>query len=251
MRFTVITLFPDLLEAFSETGIVGRCRKRGLVSISALDLREFSNSPRRDVDNAPFGGGPGMVLGAPPLKAAIATARELCDSTAHVIYLTPQGRRFDQRSLVELTSFQHLVFVAGRYEGVDERIVANYVDSEWSLGDFVTSGGELPAMVMIDALVRQLPGALGHARSALEDSFSDGLLDYPHYTRPRVFEGKAVPEVLLSGDHEAIRRWRRAQQLLRTAERRPDLFLDVDLRDEDRELIRRYAVNVAEKREEE
>lgn len=223
-QFSVVTLFPELLHAFRDTGIVRRCCERRLVAIDTINPRLYATDRRGTVDDAPYGGGPGMVMMPGPLRSAIAAARQRLALPAHVIYLSPQGRRFEQREVPRLAGFDHLVLVAGRYEGIDERIVDRDIDSEWSVGDFVVSGGEVPAMLMIDAIVRSLPGALGDERSASEDSFSESLLDYPHYTRPEIFDHQAVPDVLVSGNHAAIARWRRQQQLGRTWLRRPDLL---------------------------
>jgi len=222
--YTVVTLFPELVESFRNVGIVRRACAAGLVAIEAVNPRAFAADRRGSVDDAPFGGGPGMVMMVTPLRRAIAAARARDPRPARVLALSPQGRRFAQADALELAAEAHLILVAGRYEGIDERLLAHDVDAEWSVGDFVVSGGELPALLMIDAVVRMLPGALGDRASALADSFSDGLLDYPHYTRPEVLDGVAVPGVLLSGDHAAIARWRRKQQLGRTWQRRPDLL---------------------------
>jgi tRNA (guanine37-N1)-methyltransferase len=236
-RFSVITLFPDLVAAFRDTGIVRRAVERGLVDIAAVNPRAFAGDRRGTVDDAPYGGGPGMVMMPGPLHEAIAAARRRHAGPGHVVHLTPQGRRLDQPAVSELAAFGHLVLIAGRYEGIDERIVTLDVDSEWSVGDFVVSGGELPAMLMIDAIVRTLPDALGDEASAMHDSFSDGLLDHPHFTRPETFLGEAVPAVLLSGNHAEIARWRRQQQLGRTWLRRPDLLRDRPLAAADQVLL--------------
>lgn len=236
-RFTVVTLFPELLAAFAATGIVRRAVESGLVRIACVNPRDFADDRRGTVDDAPYGGGPGMVMMVEPLRRAIAAARGSCSGT-HVACLSPQGRRFDQAAVAELAAHGHLVLVAGRYEGIDERLMERDVDSEWSVGDFVVSGGEVPAMLLVDAITRTLPGALGHARSASEDSFSDGLLDHPHYTRPERVGDQAVPAVLLSGDHAAIARWRRRQQLGRTLQRRPDLLAAAALDQDDLALLR-------------
>ena len=221
-RFTVITLFPELLHAFRETGIVGRARERNLVAIETINPRAFAGDRRGTVDDTPYGGGPGMVMMAAPLRAAITAARQA--APALVIYLSPQGRRFHQREVPRLAARHHLILVAGRYEGIDERVIERDIDEEWSVGDFVVSGGEVPAMLVIDAIVRTLPEALGDERSAREDSFSDGLLDHPHYTRPETFDDQTTPSVLLSGHHGAIAAWRWQQQLGRTWLKRPDLL---------------------------
>lgn len=237
-RYTVITLFPELVHAFRDTGIVGRCHQRGLIAIDTINPRTYTHDRRATVDDTPYGGGPGMVMMATPLRAAIAVARGA--GPALVIYLSPQGRRFQQRDVVRLAACPHLVLVAGRYEGIDERLLARDIDEEWSVGDFVLSGGEVPAMLMMDAIVRTLPDALGDARSAQQDSFSDALLDHPHYTRPEVLDGEAVPPVLLSGHHAAIDAWRRQQRIGRTWQRRPDLLPAAGLSANDQALLDAY-----------
>lgn len=217
--------------------MIRRCVERGLVSVDTVNPREFASDRRGTVDDTPYGGGPGMVMMVEPLRRAIAEARCRDSRAAHVIYLTPQGRWFDQGGARDLGDRAHLILIAGRYEGVDERVVARDVDSEWSVGDVVLSGGEIPAMLMIDAIVRMLPGALGDERSAEQDSFCDGLLDYPHYTRPENVDDDVVPGILLSGDHAAIARWRRQQQLGRTYLKRPDLLGLKDLSSDDQALL--------------
>lgn len=233
-RFTLITVLPELVVPFREVGIVGRAVARGLVSIDTLNPREFATDRRATVDDAPYGGGPGMVMTIGPLRRAIEAARGKDKGGSHVAYLSPQGVRLTHARVVELSHHPHLVLLAGRYEGVDERLIEADVDSEWSVGDFVVTGGELPAMLMIESIVRLLPGALGDPASAVDESFADGLLDHPHYTRPEEYEGVAVPPVLLSGDHAAIARWRRRERLRRTLERRPDLLEEAWLDDADR-----------------
>lgn len=239
-RYTVVTLFPELVESFRNVGIVRRACGAGLAAIEAVNPRNFADDRRGTVDDYPFGGGPGMVMMVAPLRRAIAAARARDPRPARVLALSPQGRRFTQDDASVLAAESHLILVAGRYEGIDERLLAADVDAEWSIGDFVASGGELPALLMIDAVVRLLPGALGDRASALADSFSDGLLDYPHYTRPEVLEGVAVPSVLLSGDHAAIARWRRKQQLGRTWLRRPDLLAGRSLAATDAALLAEF-----------
>lgn len=240
-RYTVITLFPELLHAFRDTGVVGRCHSRGLVDIQTSNPRAFTSDRRATVDDTAYGGGPGMVMMAAPLRAAINEARARHADTT-VVYLSPQGRPFRQADVPRFARLPHLVLLAGRYEGVDERVVARDVDEEWSVGDVVLSGGEVPAMLIIDAIVRTLPGALGDERSAQQDSFSDGLLDHPHYTRPEVLDGEAVPPVLLSGHHAAIEAWRRAQRLGRTWLRRPDLLPAEGLTPADRRALEAFLV---------
>lgn len=236
-RYTVVTLFPDLIESFRHTGVVRRCVERGLISVDVINPRKFADDRRSTVDDAPYGGGPGMVMMVEPLRRAIELAKRRDSRPSHVVYLSPQGRRFDQRSVHDLLKHEHLVLIAGRYEGIDERVIATDIDDEWSIGDVVLSGGEIPAMLIIDALARILPGALGDARSAEQDSFSNNLLDHPHYTRPEIVAGDKVPEVLLSGDHAAIARWRRQQQLGRTYLKRPDLLSGEVLNPEDQALL--------------
>ena len=237
-RFTVVTIFPEFIDAFRRVGIVRKACDQGLAHIAAVNPREFTQDSRRTVDDTPYGGGPGMVMLAEPLGKALASLREAERTPPHVACLSPQGRRLDERGLSELQQHPHLVLLAGRYEGIDERVVERFVDSEWSLGDFVMSGGEIAAMAIIDALIRRLPGALGDSRSAAEDSFADsGLLDHPHYSRPEVLDGVAVPPVLLSGNHAAIARWRRQQALGRTWLRRPELLGRARLSAADRKLL--------------
>jgi tRNA (guanine37-N1)-methyltransferase len=227
-RFDVITLFPEMFVALTASGITRRALERGLYAIAFHSPRDFVGDPHRTVDDRPYGGGPGMVMMAEPLEKAIGRAKAaqeaLRGAAGPVIYLSPQGRQLDHAKVLELKALPALTLLCGRYEGVDQRLIDRCVDEELSLGDFVLSGGELPAMVLLDAIVRQLPGALNDAGSAVEDSFVDGLLDCPHYTRPESYEGKPVPAVLLSGNHAAIRRWRLKQALGATSRRRPDLL---------------------------
>jgi tRNA (guanine37-N1)-methyltransferase len=237
LRIHVVTLFPQMLDAVSAYGITGRAVERGLLSIERWNPRDFTTDRHRTVDDRPYGGGPGMVMMVEPLRAAIREARRHAPEGAPVIHLSPQGRVLDQAGLRELAALPGMVLVASRYEGVDERLIAAEVDEEWSIGDYVLSGGELAAMVVIDGVTRLLPGALGHEDSADQDSFVDGLLDYPHYTRPEVIDGDAVPAVLLSGDHAAIHRWRKKQALGRTWLRRPDLLAGLELDQEQKKLL--------------
>jgi len=223
MQIALVSLFPEMFDAVSEHGVTGRAVKQGVVEFSYCNPRDYTQDKHRTVDDRPYGGGPGMLMKIDPLRQAIAAAREVAGD-AKVIYLSPQGQRFSHDMAVELAGEKALILVAGRYEGVDERLIEAEVDEEISIGDYVLSGGELAAMVVIDALCRQLPGVLGHAQSAEEDSYADGLLDCPHYTRPEDYQGRMVPDVLLSGDHDKIRRWRLKQALGRTYERRPDLL---------------------------
>jgi len=240
MRIALVSLFPEMFSAVTEHGVTGRAVAQGVVSVSHCNPRDFTADRHRTVDDRPYGGGPGMVMKIEPLRQAIAAAREAVGPGARVIYLSPQGERFDHRRAVALAGEEALILVAGRYEGVDERLLETEMDEELSIGDYVLSGGELAAMVVIDAVTRQLPGVLGHEQSAREDSFADGLLDCPHYTRPEAYRGRQVPEVLLSGNHEEIRRWRLKQALGRTYERRPDLLAGRALTPEEETLLAEY-----------
>jgi tRNA (guanine37-N1)-methyltransferase len=240
MKIEVISIFPEMFSAICDHGITSRAMKQGLVELNCRNPRDYTEDRHQTVDDRPFGGGPGMVMKIQPLERALADARQAIGGAVKVIYLSPQGRPLKQRGVQELAGLDALILIAGRYEGIDERFIETHVDEEWSIGDYVLSGGELPAMVLIDAVTRLLPGALGHAGSAEEDSFTDGLLDCPHYTRPEVYEGKRVPEVLLSGNHEHIRRWRLMQALGRTAERRADLLDCRSLSGEEQKLLAEY-----------
>lgn len=240
MRIAMVTLFPEMFSAITDYGVSGRAVKQGLVELEYWNPRDYTSDRHQTVDDRPYGGGPGMVMMIQPLRDAIADAKAWAQAeggTARVIYLSPQGRVLDQRGVTELAEVGNLVLVAGRYEGIDERLIQLAVDEEWSIGDYVLSGGELAAMVLIDAVTRLIPGALGHAQSAEQDSFTEGLLDCPHYTRPEVYEGRRVPEVLLSGNHEKIRRWRLQQALGRTWLRRPDLLENINLSEEQQTLL--------------
>lgn len=240
MRIDVVTLFPQLFTEFVQCGIPGRAAQAGLYQFGLWNPRDYTQDRHRTVDDRPYGGGPGMLMKVAPLRDAIHAAKAAGDGEAHVVYLSPQGRRLDQHGVRELLNHAHLVLIAGRYEGVDERLIEAEVDEEWSIGDYVLSGGEPAAMVLMDAMIRLLPGALGHEQSAEQDSFSEGLLDCPHYTRPEVFEGREVPTVLLSGDHAAIARWRHKQALGQTWLRRPDLLQGVDLDTQQQELLQEF-----------
>ena len=224
MHIALVSLFPEMFAAVSDHGVTGRAVKQGRVTLSHSNPRDFTVDKHRTVDDRPYGGGPGMLMKIDPLQQAIASAREAAGTGAKVIYLSPQGQALNHGKALELAALDGLILVAGRYEGVDERLIEAEVDEELSIGDYVLSGGELAAMVVIDAVTRQLPGVLGHESSAQEDSYADGLLDCPHYTRPEEYRGQRVPDVLLSGNHEEIRRWRLKQALGRTYERRPDLL---------------------------
>ena len=239
MKIDVVSLFPPMFDALTGMGITGRAIENGLLALRVWNPRDYTTDPYRRVDERPYGGGPGMVMIPGPLKLALAAARAN-NPQAKVIYLSPQGRRLDQAGVLELAGREGLILLAGRYEGVDERLIEREVDEEWSIGDYVLSGGELAAMVIVDAIARQIPGALGHEDSASQDSFAAGLLDCPHYTRPEEYEGQRVPDVLLSGNHAEIRRWRLKQALGRTWERRPDLLAMLDLDAEQQALLDEY-----------
>lgn len=239
MRFGIVTLFPEMFAAVTDNGVVGRAVRQGVLSLECSNPRDFTQDKHRTVDDRPYGGGPGMLMKVEPLEKALNAMRAKMPA-AKVVYMSPQGRRFDQAAAATFAQCDELIILAGRYEGVDERLLRAQVDEEWSVGDYVLSGGELPAMIVVDAVARLLPGVLGHPESAVEDSFVDGLLDCPHYTRPEVYKDEAVPAVLLSGDHAAIKRWRRQQALGRTFERRPDLLQHRKLCDEDENLLADY-----------
>jgi len=240
MRIDVISLFPPMFEAVTGYGITGRAIKNGLLSLRVWNPRDYTEDRHRSVDDRPYGGGPGMVMMIEPLARAIKLARGEQVKGAKLIYLSPQGRRLDHAGVLELSRRQGMILLAGRYEGIDERLLEREVDEEWSIGDYVLSGGELAAMVVIDAIARQLPGALGDEDSAQQDSFVEGLLDCGHYTRPEDYAGRKVPEVLLSGDHARIRRWRLKQSLGRTWLRRPDLLERLSLNSEQKQLLEEF-----------
>ncbi|WP_369919661.1 tRNA (guanosine(37)-N1)-methyltransferase TrmD [Marinomonas polaris] len=239
MKVSVISLFPEMFQAITQYGVTGRAIKSGLVEVGFFNPRDFTHDKHKTVDDRPYGGGPGMLMKVQPLKDAIASAKLLVPN-AKVIYLSPQGRTLTQEGVQQLAKQAEFILVAGRYEGVDERLIQSEIDEEWSIGDFVLSGGELPAMVLMDAVFRMVPGVLGKQASADEDSFSDGLLDCPHYTRPEVLNGEPVPSVLLSGNHEEIRRWRLKQKLARTFQRRPDLLQNLELDKEQQLLLEEF-----------
>lgn len=223
MRFDVVTLFPELFRVLLDQGVTGRALTRGIAELHLWDPRDYTRDVHRTVDDRPYGGGPGMVMKVDPLRDAILAARAQAP-TSRVAYLSPQGRVLDQAAMVDIARAPGWILVAGRYEGVDERLIERYVDEEWSIGDYVLSGGELAVMVVMDAVIRLLPGTLGHAQSAAQDSHMDGLLDCPHYTRPEEVDGMRVPAVLLGGDHGVVARWRLGQSLARTLARRPELL---------------------------
>jgi tRNA (guanine37-N1)-methyltransferase len=240
MHFEVVTLFPELVGLVGRFGVVGRAQERGLLQLGMTDPREFATDPHRTVDDRPYGGGPGMVMKVEPLRSAIRAARARLPAGSRTVFLSPQGRVFTQAVAREYRDLPGLLLVAGRYEGMDERLLSMEADEVLTVGDYVLSGGELPAMVVVDAVARLVPGVLGDESSAAEDSFSDGLLDCPHYTRPEEVGGLRVPPVLLSGDHEAIRRWRLKESLGRTWTTRPDLMAGRELTAGERRLLDEY-----------
>jgi len=240
MRVGVVSLFPEMFRALTDYGVTGRAVKAGRLSLSTANPRDFTVDKHRTVDDKSYGGGPGMVMKSEPLAAALDHLKQGLGSSVRVVYLSPQGQRLTQAAVERFSQLPALLLVAGRYEGVDERFIEAHVDEEWSVGDFVVSGGELPAMLMTDAIARLLPGVLGDEQSAQQDSFSDGLLDCPHYTRPEVVNEMRVPPVLLGGDHEKIRRWRAQQALGRTWQRRPDLLQGCELSEEQLTLLEEF-----------
>ena len=248
MQVQVVSLFPEMVAAIGDYGVVGRAVERGLLSLGFCNPRDFTDDAHRTVDDRPYGGGPGMVMKFEPLAGAIAAAREALPRGGPVICLTPQGRLFDQAMAGRLAELPGMVLVAGRYEGIDERLIDAAVDEEVSLGDFVLSGGEIPAMAVIDAVARLLPGVLGDAASAEQDSFMQGLLDCPHFTRPEEIDGRRVPDVLLSGDHARIAKWRQQQALGRSFLRRPDLVGKLQLTPEQQALLDEYLHRTVDKR---
>jgi len=237
MHVQVVTIFPEMVGRVAEYGVVGRAVARGLLTLGCQNPREFATDAHRTVDDRPYGGGPGMVMKYEPTAAAIVAARSALPPGSRVVSLTPQGAVFDQATARRYAALPGLILLAGRYEGIDERLVEAQVDEELSLGDFVLSGGEVAAMAVIDAVTRLIPGVLGDEDSAEQDSFSEGLLDHPHYTRPEMIEGRKVPDVLLSGDHARIARWRYKQALGRSFLRRPDLVRKLRLNDEQKKLL--------------
>ena len=240
MWFGVISLFPEMFKAITESGVISRAVKRSLIEIEVWNPRDFAYDKYKTVDDKPYGGGPGMLMKVQPLRDAIKAAREKAPQGTKVVYLSPQGDRLSHSLVTRFHDWGSLILIAGRYEGIDERILQKEVDLEVSIGDYVLSGGEIPAMCVIDAVSRMVPGVLGNLRSAYEDSFADGLLHFPQYTRPEIVDGMSVPEILLSGDHEKIRRWRLQQALARTYERRPDLLRSRLLNPEEQELLEEY-----------
>lgn len=249
LEIDVVTLFPEMFSAITDYGITSRAVEQGALTVRTWNPRDYTTDVHKTVDDRPYGGGPGMVMLYQPIADAIADAKTVKQDAAKVIYLSPQGETLNQSAVKDLAQEQRLILLAGRYEGIDERIIESLVDEEWSIGDYVLSGGELAAMVMVDAMTRTLPGVLGHELSAEQDSFSDGLLDCPHYTRPEVIEDMTVPDVLLSGNHGAIAEWRAQQALLRTAARRKDLLANKDISPEQECLIKKTFVSQNDKKE--
>jgi tRNA (guanine37-N1)-methyltransferase len=243
MWLGVISLFPEMFRAITDFGVTGRAIKSGTLTLQTWNPRDFAHDKHQTVDDRPYGGGPGMLMMVQPLRDAILAAKQAAGDGVKVVYLSPQGRKLNQAGVQELALNSKLILVCGRYEGVDERIINELVDEEWSIGDYVLSGGELPAMTLIDSVSRMIPGVLGKQASAEQDSFTDGLLDCPHYTRPEVLDGKKVPSVLLSGDHEKIRVWRLQQSLGRTWLRRPELFNNLALTNEQAGLLAEFMEN--------
>lgn len=242
----IVSLFPEMFKSISEFGVTGRAVEKGLLNLEFWNPRDFTKDRHKTVDDRPYGGGPGMVMTIEPLRQAIQSAKTVCGADTKVIYVSPQGKTIDQTLIQRAASLDRLIFVSGRYEGIDDRLIQLEVDEEWSIGDYVLSGGELAIMVILDAIARFIPGVLGHELSAVEDSFSTGLLDCPHYTRPPEFEGLKVPSVLLNGDHAVIARWRLKQSLGRTWQRRPDLLEKLELTSEHRALLEEFIKELIE-----
>lgn len=236
-KFGFVSIFPEMISALTQWGVTGRALRDGRFTIDTIDPRDFATDKHGTVDDRPYGGGPGMVMKATIMAQAVEQAKRQVGLNAPVIAMSPQGQCVNEHLLTSLLGQDALIFVAGRYEGFDERFVSQHVDLELSVGDIVVSGGEMPAMMVMDSLIRRIPGVLGAELSAEQDSFVDGLLDCPHYTRPEIFEGEAVPAVLLSGDHARIAEWRTAQSLRRTLDRRPDLLSEADLSEKQRRLL--------------
>jgi len=244
MRFDVISLFPDMVTSAAQIGVTGKAIERGIVSLSVWNPRDYTHDKHKTVDDRPYGGGPGMVMKYQPLHDAVNAAKQVGYANSKVVYLSPQGKPITQALLSSVAQNSQLILVAGRYEGVDERFVDLDCDEEWSIGDYVISGGELAALIVIDAVTRLLPDVLGDEQSAVQDSHTDGLLDCPHFTRPEQLAGRAVPDVLLSGNHAEISRWRMKQALGRTWQRRPDLLEKKPLNAEQKQLLEQFKVEV-------
>ncbi len=238
MFIGIISLFPEMFKAITEFGVTGRAVKQNLLQVRCYNPRDFTYDKHKTVDDRPYGGGPGMLMMVQPLRDAIRMAKTEAGEGVKVIYLSPQGRKLNQAGVKELSLNQKLILVCGRYEGIDERLIETEIDEEWSIGDYVLTGGEIPAMALIDAVARFIPGVLGKQASAEEDSFAEGLLDCPHYTRPEVLDGLTVPSVLMSGNHKEIRQWRLKKSLERTWLRRPELLESLALTDEQAKLLK-------------
>ena len=237
MKFDILTVFPDLFFAILGESIIGRAQENNLISINAVNIRDFSRDKHKKTDDYPYGGGNGMVMLAQPIFDAYMSIKEKLDYKPRVIYMSPQGRKLDQSLVEELSQYEHMILLCGHYEGVDERVLEEIVDEEISIGDYVLTGGELPAMVLIDAVCRTIPGVLSNEDSYSEESHCGGLLEYPQYTRPCEFNNRKVPDILMSGHHANIKKWRRQQSLLRTLRKRPDLLEKLTLEPEDRKLL--------------
>ena len=248
MRIDVITLFPELVEQVIACGVVGRAAEQRLLELHCWNPRDYTRDRHRTVDDRPYGGGPGMLMKVQPLEDAIAAVRRQ-NANARLVYLSPQGELIKQQMLAQQVELESVIFLCGRYEGIDERLIQREVDAEWSLGDYVISGGELAAMVCIDAMARLIPGALGHEESAAQDSFSAGLLDCPHYTRPEEYRGDRVPEVLMNGNHREIETWREKQALGRTWQRRPDLLERIELDARQQALLDEFIAEIEKNRQ--
>lgn len=238
MFIGIITLFPEMFKAITDFGVTGRAVKQNLLEVRCYNPRDFTFDKHKTVDDRPYGGGPGMLMMVQPLRDAIHQAKAEAGDGVKVIYLSPQGRKLDQAGVKKLSQHQKMILVCGRYEGIDERLIQTEIDEEWSIGDYVLTGGELPAMVLMDTVARFIPNVLGKQASAEEDSFATGLLDCPHYTRPELLDDLAVPQVLMSGNHEEIRKWRLKQSLQRTWQRRPELLEKLALTDEQKKLLK-------------
>lgn len=234
----IISLFPEMFKAITEFGVTGRAVKQNFLKVQCWNPRDFTHDKHKTVDDRPYGGGPGMLMMVQPLRDAIRAAKAEAGEGTKVVYLSPQGRRLNQSGVMTLSQNEKLILVCGRYEGIDERLIQTEIDEEWSVGDYVLTGGELPAMTLIDAVARFIPGVLGKQASAEDDSFGDGLLECPHYTRPELLDGLTVPPVLMSGNHEEIRKWRLKKSLERTWNRRPELLEDLALTDEQSKLLK-------------
>ena len=243
MKFDVLTLFPEMFDILNES-IIGRAKEKGLININLINIRDFSKDKHKKVDDTPYGGGAGMVIGPDVVYDAYKSVQ---DNKAKVIYMSPQGKKLNQKKVEELSKQEHLILLCGHYEGIDQRVLDKIVDEEISIGDYVLTGGELPAMVLIDSVSRYVQGVLKE-NSTKEESFSQGLLEYPQYTRPEIFNGKQVPEVLLTGHHKNIEKWRREQSLINTLLKRPDLLEEVELSDEDRNILRKLELSDEDKK---